>query len=183
MTTLGGDRQLALVVGLVDRMQEAGSWTGETHVQKCMYFLKQVAGVPVEYNYVLHKHGPYSFELHEDVLSMLIAQVLDVQRRPPYGSSFRVGRFGRRLMDRFPKTLGAHDAPLGFVAEKLSEKGVVELERLATAAYVSAKHTDWTVSKRAKEVRRLKPNISASAAKDAVRETDELMAEARGRLS
>ena len=31
----------ALVCRLVKAMRDAGSWTGETHIQKCLYFLQK----------------------------------------------------------------------------------------------------------------------------------------------
>ena len=39
----------ALLVSLVEKMKNGGSWCGETHVQKCVYFLQQLLKVPMNF--------------------------------------------------------------------------------------------------------------------------------------
>ncbi len=179
MTNLSRDCQRALVVGLVDEMHEAGSWLSETHIQKCVFFLKQVAAVHIEYEFILYKHGPYSFDLREDIFAMRTAQALDLEGRPPYGPSFSVGKFGATLMARFSTALDQHRTQLQFVAENLSDKHAAELERLATAAYVTSEHPDESADDRAEEVHRLKPFILTDIALLAVQETDALQIKAQ----
>ena len=67
---LDGLEQQAIVVETIARLRSHGSWAGETHVQKSLFFLKNLLRVPLNYNFVLYKHGPYSFDLHHDVGKM-----------------------------------------------------------------------------------------------------------------
>ena len=52
-----------LLVRLTERLRANKSWAGETHLQKATYILKRVLGVPVEFDFILYKHGPFSFDL------------------------------------------------------------------------------------------------------------------------
>ena len=72
MTKLEGWTQKALLAELIEKLQENGSWCGETHVQKCAYFLEDLLGVPVGCEFVLYKHGPYSFDLHDALIEMKV---------------------------------------------------------------------------------------------------------------
>ena len=57
----------AAISRLVEVMRAIGSWAGETHVQKCVYFMQGLLEVKMEYDFVLYKHGPYSFDLHNEL--------------------------------------------------------------------------------------------------------------------
>jgi hypothetical protein len=82
-------------------------------------------------------------------------------------------------MKRFSVTAQRFAPQVGFVAEKLGNKGVVELEQLATALYVRLKEdAETTVEERAARINELKPHISEAEARRAVGEVDRICAEA-----
>ena len=54
----------------------------------------------------------------------------------PYGPSLRVTSAANELTERYPKTLKKFKNRIDFVAEALGNKGVAQLERLATALHV-----------------------------------------------
>ena len=176
MKTLTGLRLNAVVVSLVGEMLENGSWCGETHIQKVAYFLQRLMGVPIGYNFVLYKHGPYSFELHDDLTAMRANHFLKIKSRDPYGPSFWIGDLGGAVTNRFPNTLGQFKPHIEFIANELGDKGVVQLERLATALLVTPKCATPQVSvdERARKVRKLKPHIPISTAIEAVEYVDAL---------
>jgi hypothetical protein len=53
----------ALVGAIIKELADAGSWCGETHIQKTAYVAKELLGVPIAASFILYKHGPYSFDL------------------------------------------------------------------------------------------------------------------------
>ncbi len=62
-----------------------------------------------------------------------------------------------------------------FISEKLSRLGVAQLERLATAFYVTMEEgREQTVSYQATRVHELKPHVPLNQAIDAVQKVDEL---------
>jgi len=176
MTTITGLRLKAVVVSLVGEMLENGSWCGETHIQKVAYFLQSLMRVPIGYAFVLYKHGPYSFELHDDLTAMRANHFLDTKSRDPYGPSFQQGELGSLVTARFPKSIDQFKPHIDFIANQLGDKGVVELERLATAQLVTLKHAtpQASVDERARKVRKLKPHIPLSTAIEAVEYVDAL---------
>ena len=53
MNKLSGLLQQAVLMSLIKKMKEAGSWCGETHIQKSAYFLQALLEVPIEYQFYL----------------------------------------------------------------------------------------------------------------------------------
>jgi hypothetical protein len=169
----------AIVVELVRRLSDRGGWCGAAHLQKTACFLKHLTGVPMDFEFILYKHGPFSFDLRSE-LSYLLAQGL-LERElnePPYGSSLRPGPRAHLLMDRYRGAVERYDRQIEFIAERLADKGVVELERLGTALWVTdAMPEERTPEERAAEMVRLKPHIERADALSAVRDVDEMRRE------
>ena len=56
----------------------------ETHVQKAMYLMQELLEVPTEYSFILYKHGPFSFDLSDELTSFRGDYLLELApRRPP----------------------------------------------------------------------------------------------------
>ena len=173
--------QAAIVTKLAKRLRHYGSWCGETHIQKAMYLLQDLLEVPTGFDFVLYKHGPYSFDLSDELTSLRADGLLVLQpQAAPYGPRFAVTPLTKRLHASFPKTLAKHSESIEFVARALGGKRVDELERLATALYVTKQRASehvGSVQSRAKCLNRLKPHVSVQAAAKAVEEIDQLTAQ------
>lgn len=182
MTELKGIRLKAVVASLVEKMQDRDGWCGETHIQKTAYFLQALVGVPLNYEFIIYKHGPYSFDLHDDLMAMKANRFLKTEARRPYGPSFRVGDLSEVITDRYPKTLGKFDKHIEFVASELGSKGVKELERLGTALFVTNENPSGLgVNERARLVNSRKPHISLNQARIAVNMVEELRRQAKNK--
>jgi len=165
----------AVLLALGNALREHGSWCGETHLQKATYFLQELAGVPLETHFILYKHGPFSFELRDELTSMRADGLLEMQiQPPPYGPSFVLGDGGKKLMERWPKTLKRYKDVIEFVAQNLGPLGVSELERWATALYVTKKQSGKSIDDRARCIHALKPHVSVEDAKAAVAIADKM---------
>ena len=71
--------------------------------------------------------------------------------------------------------MAKYERSIGFVVENLGGKRVAELERLATAFFVSRRLNEGkSVFDRANKVTELKPHITTEKARDAVREVDRI---------
>jgi hypothetical protein len=169
-------KKTALVAALNQRLRAHGSWCGETHMQKAVYFLQEMLGVKTDFEFVLYKHGPFSFDLRDTLGEMRADRLLVVQQQPyPYGPSLIVPSDQHQtLLRRFPHTLRRYAGRLDFVAEELGGKRVSELERLATALYVVREQPTKSINQRAHEVSLLKPHISFEEALEAVRNVEDL---------
>jgi uncharacterized protein YwgA len=60
----------AFILAVIDGLHRHGSWTGKTHVQKALSLLRDSGRVPVPFQFVLYKHGPYSFDVEAELEQM-----------------------------------------------------------------------------------------------------------------
>jgi hypothetical protein len=108
--------------------------------------------------------------------------VLDTQSQGPYGPSFRLGSLGEAIMRLFSKTRNQYSEHIEFVAEELSNKTVVELERLSTALSISMENPEsQTIEEHARLVSELKPHIPTQLATLAAVEVREMRNKAKQR--
>jgi len=166
------EQNRAVLMKLIMSLRSKGSWCGETHIQKAAYFLKHLTDVPVDFDFILYKHGPFSFELSDELSVMRTFDLLNMENRYPYGPRIEDTNMGGKLCNRYPKTLAKYKKQINYIADKLGDKGVVDLEKLATAYYVTLENSDKDEDIRADIIVELKPHIKPEAAKQAVQEVD-----------
>ncbi len=168
-------RRAALIVELVGSLRDKGSWAGETHVQKTLYFLQELLEVPLGLRFSLYKYGPFSFELRDQLAQMRGLDQLELEPQPhPYGPKLKQGPGAAQLRTRFPKTLGRYEKAVSFVADELGSKGVGSLERLATALMVTRELGAVDLDDRAALLHQYKPHVSVDDAREALLEVDKL---------
>jgi len=168
-------RRETVLIALLDALAQRGSWCGETHLQKSVYFLQAMLRVPLCFEFILYKYGPFSFDLREQLATMLANLVLSQESYLSYGPSFKPGPAAYRLKKLFPTTYRKFQKQISFVAEKLAGYDVAGLERLATALYVRSEGgEDLSLSDRADRLCELKPHISKEKASHAISLVDQL---------
>src|ERR1700679_4231265 len=80
-------QRAAVLLTLLAALKQRGSWCGETHLQKSVYFLQELLGVDLGFPFVLYRHGPYSFEISDDLTALRADLLLNLKLRLPYGPS------------------------------------------------------------------------------------------------
>lgn len=172
----------AILTRLAAELRQSGSWCGETHMQKAVYLLQELLGVPTDFPFILYLHGPFSFDLRDELTSLRADELLVLEpQAPPYGPRLAVTDRAVRLEAAFGKVVDTYSKPIGFIAGTLGQRSVVELEQIATALYVTKNRTgehDASVAARADCLHRLKPHIPTVTAAKAIEEMDRLSAEA-----
>ena len=134
-----------------------------------------------DYDFILYKHGPFSFELRDDLSLMRADGLLEmVIKHPQYGPSYLPTEFANTFLERFAKTVATHQAQARFVAQHLGGKNVAELEKVAlTALFVRQSPKSRSRKQRAVELARLKPHISEADALQATEEIDWLIEQSK----
>jgi uncharacterized protein YwgA len=169
-------QRFAMLLLLDREMFRQGSWCGETHLQKGTFFLQEMLKADSQYEFILYKHGPFSFELRDDLSGMQADGLLDlVARHPGYGPSYLPTADAEQFLERFPKTVERFTRPVKFVAEELGGKGVADLEPLATALFIRTRSGMTDVKDRVAELIRLKPHISETVALAATTDVNRLV--------
>ena len=170
--------QQCLVAEMVERMRNSGGWAGETHIQKGLYFWKILCGTPFLYNFILYKHGPYSFDLHNDMGRMMADGILTLEPRYPYGPSFSRGRSATSLAKQYEETLKRYRGSVEFVVKSIGNLDVRTLERYATALYVLKGNPGLDDTELRITITKLKPHISSEQASEALKAVRTLVNEA-----
>jgi hypothetical protein len=98
-------------------------------------------------------------------------------QRPPYGPRFYSEQAATaQLRAQYPKTLGKYRDQLEWTATWLGPRGVVQLERTATAFWVTKEGpVGASVDSRARRLNHLKPHFDLEACVEAVEEIDETL--------
>jgi len=170
-------QRAALITELADKMNEMGSWSGETHFQKTVFFLEDGLEVPIGFQFVMYKYGPYSFDFHDDLTIMRGNGLIDLVPHG-YGSSFSATESSRRLRAKFPKTLGRYQDQLDWSAEKISRRGVGDLERVSTALFIMKRENLEDSEAIARRLIQIKPHVSEDSALAAATEAIQLLVDA-----
>lgn len=172
-------QKVVLLSRLASELRERGSWVGETHLQKAVYMLEKLTGVPLGFSFVLYKHGPFSFDLREELNRMRAEGMLELQARPaPYGPSYVSTEAARSLESRFPRTLATFGDQLDFVADRVRSRSATELERLATALLLISSGEGQEPGRLAEELNTIKPHVPIEKALAAVEEMEAAAADA-----
>jgi hypothetical protein len=153
-------------------MKKAGSWCGETHLQKALYLGQEIFGLNTGFNFILYKHGPFSFEVRDQLNFARAVRLLRlVPNEPPYGPSYATTEIGETVQKQAANKFTNESNLVKLIASTLGKKGVSDLERLATAVYVLAKSSSPPhVDKLAGELHQIKPHVTAESALQAVQE-------------
>jgi hypothetical protein len=164
---------------LIEALRSKGNWCGATHIQKTMFFLDELSEHALGYKFIMYKHGPFSFQLSED-LSIMDARryIEDEIININYGSRLKTNpTVQKMLMEQFGELAAKVRDVMSFVVSKLADAGVVTLERLGTALYFTRKENIDDPETRARRIHEEKPHITETQALEAVRKVDAILAE------
>lgn len=161
-----------LVLELALALKASGSWAGETHVQKAGYFLDKLLKVPTGLEFILYKHGPFSFDLRELLTEMEANGFIRWVPSPPYGPSIGEGNLSALLRAKFSLLSSRYVKQIAFIAQHLGSRNVASLERLATALYVDLE--GYKGATRVGRIVQLKPHVDTSLAEAAVEELERI---------
>lgn len=163
----------AIIAELADKLRSMGSWCGETHIQKSLFVGQELLGIPTDFDFILYKHGPFSFDLREALAEMRADGLLIPEPHPPYGPSLVTTPESHELRESFPNTLKSVRPHLDFIAEWLGDRGVFDLEQIATALYVLLPNMNMSDEKAATLLTEIKPHIANFQARSAIDELRE----------
>ena len=165
-----------IILDLIDKLSQKGSWCGETHIQKSLYFLQELTDVPLGFDFILYKHGPFSFDLRDELNAMRADYMLTYQVPvPPYSPGLLQTDSGKKIKNHFTGSVEKYSKQIEFIASNIGNSGVVELERLGTALLVTRQNNVSNKEERAKKINELKPHVSLEEAFLAVEKVDEMI--------
>lgn len=175
-------RRAAILMRLIGDLRERGSWCGETHLQKAAFFLQELMEIPLEFDFILYKHGPFSFDLRDELTSLRADELIVLVPHRRYGPRISPTDRSEYIQRLFSKTLEKYGPRISFVAQKLGPNDVTDLEGLGTALFITKRmEAGASADERAELLIELKPHISRESAVPAVKAVDRIIREAEDR--
>ncbi len=159
----------ALILAVVEGLKQQGSWTGKTHVQKALFLLDASGALQIPFQFVLYKHGPYSFDAEAELEQMKSYAALDSKTVEGYGVVLSPGA-NASYVKRLHPLPGADQEAVDFVCRSVGRKTVAELEPLATAAWIRTREAVVEPDAVVERLRQLKPHVGIREAEEADRE-------------
>lgn len=159
-------RKHALILEVINGLKTSKSWTGKTHVQKTMFLVNEATSIQVPFEFVLYKHGPYSFDIETELEQMKSYSGISVQPVSSYGVELKPSDNADLIRSLAPLTPLEKES-IDKICLFVGNKGVVELERLATAVWIRRRERVTDPHEVARRVNGLKPHISLAEAIEA----------------
>lgn len=177
-TTLDFDKQ-AVILQLVLKLREHDNWCGKTVVQKAAYFVDILSGHRLGFDFVLYKHGPYSFDLADTMGVMNSLEYIKFEvAHPQYGPRIKPLDDARDiLLKKYGALAEKLEREIDFVTNKLADCGIAAVERLSTALYFTRQERVEGTEAKILKIREVKPHISEAEAANAVTQVDKILEE------
>jgi uncharacterized protein YwgA len=139
MTTAPGQHRYAVIAELAKLYKDKEGWVlGKTALQKLVFFLQEVRGVALGYEYTLHTFGPFSSTLAADLDVANMMDVVDVTYEPSLNGYEIVPGASDPTIERHAKQwLKSVNGHVEAVFKRFGGYGTRALELRATIAYVA----------------------------------------------
>ncbi len=172
----------AISLRLIAQLKDHGSWCGETNIQKAFYFYQELFKGPPKFHFVLYKHGPYSFELHNELEHWLEHWLgygyLKMLTEEPFGAHIYPTERAKAVIHKYRTSIENRIEKIEYITAALAPLNISKLESRATALYIIRRGPNEepanpeTVAAR---VRELKPHIHQNGAREAVEHVVQLI--------
>lgn len=165
--------RFAIIRYLVDRLKDVG----KTRIQKIVYFLQHVFGIPLDYVFRMHYYGPYSEELNDDLIEMKLHDYIDITPNPTgYGYHIRPSS---EVIDSMENTIKNYGQELENCLEKFGQLEPQKLELLGTLHFVEyvarTSNKDKAKDEIVEKVATLKPVFTKSEVEESYQELESLI--------
>jgi len=144
-----------LVLYVVEKLNEVGSWAGNTHLQKIIYLVQSTCNFRL-YDFVLYHYGPYSFDLREDVDFLTISNYLE-RDADEFGYHYRLSS---SLEPSIPSEIQER---VNKIVKVFGKAPTTLLELITTVDYVVKKSPGKSDREIVEIVKRIKPHFSEKA--------------------
>jgi uncharacterized protein len=152
----------ALITALIDKSPSA---IGRTALMKCMYFLQELADVPLGYHFSLYTYGPFDSDVLNDLgIAERMGAVESRIFHFPGGHGYELHRADTdRLLSRSEELVSRYVDAIGWVIQEFGSRSALDLEMASTLVYVdrSAAEEGSPISAHelVRKVRNIKPHL------------------------
>lgn len=162
------------ILEAIENLRMAHSWTGRTHVQKTLYLVKETVIRNLPFEYVLYRHGPYSFDVDRELEEMLSYEAISLMSKGEYGPTLFPGS-GAVIVTRESNMQEDQLQGIDEIASFVGDRDVIKLEALATAMWIRCREAIGDNSGVLQRLSELKPHLEDAVASKGVEDSGVLM--------
>ncbi len=167
------EQKFQFLTEVISALRVKGSWCGETHIQKASYLIQHLLGEQA-FSFILYKHGPFSFDLRDDLENMRAYDLIKYEM-VPVGYGARIILNTQNAPKLTAELSASCKAAIQKAVDEIKNANVAELEQLATALYFTRDEPKG--DQRVEAIVGVKPHISRADAASAVHRIDHLLTE------
>lgn len=170
-------KRIALVGKLILKAHENDCWCGETQIQRAIYILQNLLKIEFELEFVFYRHGPFSFDLRNQLAAMQADYLIEIVPTQIYGPRYVLTELGEAFVSRFSQTISSCESKIIFVTKYVAEKGPQNLDVTSTALFYALENVRYKLEQKdaPNKLAEIKPYISYSRACFAVKEAFSLL--------
>lgn len=125
-----------MILYIINKLNSEGVRNGETTIQKLTYFIKQKNILDVDYKYVLHNYGPFSFELNDDLKYLEESNLIE-KSPDPDGFRFNyIPKSENKIVDNWLKNLDFDTDKIDCLLSEFHLLSAKKLGLIATSNYL-----------------------------------------------
>jgi len=157
----------ALILDLISKSCGVDIPPTRTQIQKEMFVTKVLCYVPLQYDFVIHDFGPYSFELDKDIRELVaFGYINDVSKSGQIGSRYGLTEVGKKYLRKYKDDTGMYSDHLDSAVKLLAGHNVGVLELASTAIYVIEVLGINDRGEALKTIKKIKPKYSNKKIKE-----------------
>jgi uncharacterized protein YwgA len=165
-----------VIAELADQLDDKSPQFGKTALQKLVYILQEVYGVPCGYDYVLYNYGPYCGELSSDLTYFSLLEGVNVDWSGK-GYEISPSKHTEQFIEKACDFLSRYEDPISKTVQYFGAMSAKDLELRTTIIFVSKQMTNQEEYERRRlvinKVNEIKPHFSIQEIENAY---DELLA-------
>jgi hypothetical protein len=152
----------ALIAAVIEK---SPSTFGRTALMKCLYFLQELAGVPLGYHFGLYTYGPFDSDVLNDL--GLAERMGAVESRIFHfsgGHGYELRPLDTdKLLSRAEGLVSSYKDAIDWVMQEFGSRSALDLEMASTLVYVDRSATERggeiSLHELARKVRNIKPHL------------------------
>ncbi len=121
-------------------------------------------------------------DLRSELTALRVGFLLGIETRYPYGPSFKLEPMGQRFVAQ-RGLVSKYVDRLRFIAQQLSTKDVLSLERVSTAFFMRHTNPGLSEDQVAREITKVKPHIPYNESLDALKAVAQIQATSKATLT
>lgn len=149
--------RVSLILHVIERLNKKSYRSGETSVQKLLYFIQEMLDIDFNYQYELYNYGPFSFNLNEDIDFMENAHVIYKEPDPSGFGFMLIPNKEIEFVQNVLKSKSRYEGKIDQLLDEFSIMPAKNLALLATFIFVLENEKPKTEEEAIEIVKKIKP--------------------------